>query len=86
MTVYLAAWIRSLLTGGAATLAADREIRVYLLAFAAVTPLLTYQWKGGTAGWWVMHIPVLVVGAVYLEAGVRYLIRPKSGGPTAEPS
>jgi hypothetical protein len=86
MTVYLAAWARSLLAGGAGTSAADREIRLYLLAFAGITPLLTYQWKGDTAGWWVMHIPVLAAGAVYLEAGVRYLIRPKSGGPTAEPS
>jgi hypothetical protein len=86
VTAYLAAWIRSLLTGRPGTSAADREIRGYLLAFAAITPLLTYQWKGDTAGWWLMHVPVLAAGAVSLEAGLRYLIRRKSGGPTAEPS
>ncbi len=86
VTLYLAAWIRSLLTGRPGTSAADREIRGYLLAFAAVTPLLTYQWKGDSAGWWLMHVPVLVAGAVYLEVGIRYLISRKSGGPTAESS
>jgi hypothetical protein len=84
MTLYLAAWIRSLLAGRPGTSAADRETRGYLLVFAGITPLLTYQWEGGTAGWWLMHIPILAAGAVYLEAGLRYLIRHKSGGPTAE--
>ncbi|HEX4659892.1 MAG TPA: hypothetical protein VH307_21105 [Streptosporangiaceae bacterium] len=86
VTLYLAAWIRSLLTGRPGTSAADREIRGYLLAFAAVTPLLTYQWIADTAGWWLMDIPVLAAGAVSLEAGIRYLMRRKPGGPTAEPS
>ena len=86
VTLYLAAWIRSLLTGRPGTSAADREIRGYLLAFAGVIPLLTYQWKAGTAGWWLIHVPALAAGAVCLEAGIRYLNRRKSGGPTAEPS
>jgi hypothetical protein len=86
MTLYLAAWIRSLLAGRPGTSAADREIRGYLLVFAAIIPLLTYQWKGGTAGWWLMYVPVLVAGTVYLEAGIRYLVRRKPSGPTAEPS
>jgi hypothetical protein len=85
-TLYLAAWIRSLLTGRPGTPAAEREIRGYLPAFAAVTPLLTYHWKADTAGWWLMHLPVLAAGGVYFEVGIRYLIRRKSGGPTAEPS
>jgi hypothetical protein len=85
-TLYVAAWIRSLLTGRPGTAEADREIRGYLLAFAAVIPLLTYHWKSGTPGWWLMHIPVIAAGAVTLEAGIRYLMRRRSGGPTAEPS
>jgi hypothetical protein len=86
MTLYLVAWIRSLLAGRPGTSAADREIRGYLLAFGGITPLLTYQWNGGTPGWWLMHIPVFAAGAVCLEAGLRYLIGHRSGGPTAEPS
>jgi hypothetical protein len=86
MTLYLVAWIRSLLAGRPGTSPTDREIRGYLLVFAAIIPLLTYQWKGGTAGWWVMHIPVAVVAAVYLEAGIRFVIRHRPSGPTAEPS
>jgi hypothetical protein len=83
--VYLVAWIRSLLTGRPGTSAADREIRGYLLAFG-VTPLLTYQWKADTPGWWLVHVPALAAWAVLLEAGIRYLMRRKSGGPTTEPS
>jgi hypothetical protein len=85
-TLYFAAWIQSLRAGRPGTAEADREIRGYLLAFGAIIPLLTYQWKTGTDGWWLMHIPVLAAGAVTLEAVIRYLIRRKSGGPTAEPS
>jgi hypothetical protein len=86
VTVYLAAWIRSLLAGRPGTSEADREIRGYLVAFAAVTPLLTYHWKADTAGWWLMHLPAVAAGAVCLEACLRYLIRRKPGGPTAAPS
>lgn len=86
VTLCLAAWIRSLLAGRPGTGEADREIRGYLLAFSAVSPLLTYHWKSGTPGWWLMHIPVLAAGAVCLEAGIRYLRSRKSGGPTPEPS
>ena len=86
VAVYLVAWIRSLLTGRPGTSAADREIRGYLLAFGGVTPLLTYQWKGDTPAWWLVHVPVLAGGAVCLEVGIRYLMSRKSGGPTAEPS
>ena len=83
---YLVAWIRSLLAGRPGTSAADREIRGYLLACGGVTPLLTYHWKADTPGWWLVHVPVLAAGAVCCEAGIRYLISRKSGGPTAEPS
>jgi hypothetical protein len=86
VALYLAAWMRSLLTGGPGTAEVDREIRGYLLAFASVFPLITYHWKGGTPGWWLMHIPVIAAGAVTLEAVITYLMSRKSGGPTAEPS
>ena len=64
----------------------ERERRNYLLAFAATIPLLTYDWKADTAGWWLMHIPVLAAGVVCGEAVLQYLMRRKSGGSTAEPS
>jgi len=84
--LYLSAWIRPRLAGRPGTPAADREIRTYLVAFAATTSLLTYEWQAGTAGWWLMHIPVFAASVVCLEAAIRYLTRRKSDRPTAEPS
>ncbi len=86
MTLYLGTWVWSRTRGTPATPEADRETRNYLLGFAGITPLVTYQWKADTAGWWLMHIPVLAAGVVCAEAGLQYLIRRKSRGPTAEPS
>jgi hypothetical protein len=86
MSLYLGTWIWSRTRGAPATREADRKRRNYLLAFAGVIPLVTYQWKTGTPGWWLMHLPVLAAGIVFAEAGVQYLIRRKSGGATAEPS
>jgi hypothetical protein len=85
-TLYLGTWIWSRTRGTLATPEADRERRNYLIGFAGITPLVTYQWKTDTAGWWLMHLPVLAAGVVCAEAGLQYLMRRKSGGPTAEPS
>ena len=62
------------------------DIRSFLPCVAIGVSLLGRQWSTDTAGWWLMHIPVLAAWAVLLEVGIRYLIRRKSGGPTAEPS
>ena len=86
MSLYLGTWIWSRTRGTPATPEADRKRRNYLLAFAGVIPLVTYQWKTDTAGWWLMHLPILAAGIVCAEAGLQYLIRRKSGGATAEPS
>jgi CHASE2 domain-containing sensor protein len=86
MSLYLGTWVWSRTQGTPATPEADRETRNYLLAFAVTTPLITYQWKADTAGWWLTHIPVLAAGVVCAEAGLQYLIRRKSGGPTAQSS
>jgi hypothetical protein len=86
MTMYLGTWIWSRTRGTPGTPEAERERRNYLLAFAATIPLVTYQWKADTAGWWLIHIPVLAAGVVCAEAGLQYLMRRKSGGSTAEPS
>jgi hypothetical protein len=60
--------------------------RPSLFAFAGITPLLTLGWKADPATWWVIHIPLVAAGVVCLEAGLIYLRRRKSAGPTAEPS
>jgi hypothetical protein len=86
MTLYLGTWIWSRTRGTPATPEADRERRNFLLAFAATIPLVTYDWKADTAGWWLMHIPILAAGVVCGEAVLQYLMRRKSGGSTAEPS
>jgi hypothetical protein len=86
MTLYLGTWIWSRTRGTPATPEADRETPNYLLAFAATVPLVTYQWKADTAGWWLMHVPVLAAGVVCAEAALQYLMRRKSGGPRAESS
>jgi hypothetical protein len=57
-----------------------------MLAFAATTPLLTYQWKADTFGWWLMHVPVLAAVVVCAEAGLQHLMRRKRGGSTAQSS
>jgi hypothetical protein len=85
MTLYLGTWIWSRTRGTPGTPEAERERRNYLLAFAATIPLVTYRWKADTAGWWLMHIPVLAAATVCAEAGLQYLVRRRSGGPTAEP-
>ena len=84
--LYLVTWIWSRTRGTPGTPEAERERRNYLLAFAGTIPLLTYDWKADTFGWWLMHVPILVAGVVCAEAGLQYLIRRKSGGPTAESS
>ena len=86
IALYLGPWIWSRTRGAPGTLEAEGEMRNYLLAFAGIVSLVTYNWKMDTAGWWLMHVPVLAAGAVYVEFGVWYLVRRKSGGPTAEPS
>jgi hypothetical protein len=86
MTVYLGAWIWSRTRGAPRTPEAERQTRNYLLAFAATTPLVAIGWKADPATWWVIHIPLVAAGVVFLEAGLMYLRRRKSGGPTAEPS
>ena len=85
-TLYLGTWIWSRTRGTPGTPAAERERRNYLLAFAATIPLVTYQWKTGTTGWWLMHVPVAAAAVVCAEAVLQYLIRRWSGGSTAEPS
>jgi hypothetical protein len=70
-TLYLGTWIWSRTRGTPGTLEAEREMRNYLLGFAATIPLVTYQRKADTAGWWLMHIPVLAAGAVCAEAGLQ---------------
>lgn len=86
-TLYLGTWIWSRTRGMPGTPGAERERRNYLLAFAATILLVTYDWKTDTAaGWWLMHVPILVAGVVCAEAGLQYLMRRKSGGSTAEPS
>jgi hypothetical protein len=86
VALYLGTWIWSRTRGTPATPEADRKTRNWLLGFAGILPLVTYQWKADTAGWWLMHIPVVAAGVVCAEAGLQYLIRRKPGGPTAEPS
>ena len=86
MTLYLGTWIWSRTRGTPGTPEADRERRNYLLAFAGTIPLVTYDWKADTAGWWLMHVPVAAAAVVCAEAVLQYLIRRWSGGSTAEPS
>ena len=86
MTLYLGTWIWSRTRGTPGTPQADRERRNYLLALAATIPLVTYQWKADTTGWWLMHLPVLAAGVVCAEAVLQYLMRRRSGGPTAQSS
>ena len=83
---YLGTWIWSRTRGTPGPPEGESEMRNHLLAFAGVVSLAAYQWKMDTAGWWLVHVPVLVAGAMYLEFGVWYLVRRKSGGATAEPS
>jgi hypothetical protein len=87
ITAHLAVWAWSRLRRGVGGLETEREFRGYLLVFAFTASALTASWKSGTAGWWLMLLPLFAAAAVYLEVAVRYVARRKSQAPpAAEPS
>jgi len=81
ITAHLGAWAWSRLRCGVGSYDAEREFRGYLLVFAFTASALTYGWKSGTVGWWLMLIPLFAAAGVYLEVGIRYVARRRSEAP-----